>query len=126
MASSDKLSTTVAVTPDELFVLLNRMDASQKERNSNVRRSRRHRFRSKSVGIELLDRHGVTEHVFRVTTRNLSRHGLSFIHRQMMPTGYDLWIHIPLLDGRQAQIGGRVVRCRHLQGMYHEVGVEFI
>ena len=46
--------------------------------------------------------------------------------KQMLAPNQLLRIEIPLLDGQVLQTPARVARCRHIKGMLHEVGVEFL
>jgi hypothetical protein len=59
-------------------------------------------------------------------TRNISAGGLAFLHRQALAVGQELEVDIPLLDRQVLCVEARVVRCRHVKGMVHEIGVEFL
>ena len=77
-----------------------------------------------TVTIEQVNGSKLMRREVTVTTRDISRNGFSFIHRQFVQPGatvkakFDMLPHQPLLIG--------VVRnCALLKGMEHHVGVEF-
>ena len=77
-----------------------------------------------TVTIEQANGNKLMRREVTVTTRDISRNGFSFIHRQFVQPGatvkakFDMLPHQPLLIG--------VVRnCALLKGMEHHVGVEF-
>jgi hypothetical protein len=62
---------------------------------------------------------------FEVVTRNLSRTGLSFIHKTLIYPRQYVEVQLPLPDRSIRQLRGRVIRVRPAGiGMY-EIGVEF-
>lgn len=62
---------------------------------------------------------------FIVPTRNISLGGLSFLHGQRMQAGQVCTISLVTNKGDWMTIEGIVVRCRHVWGVIHEIGVEF-
>jgi predicted Zn-dependent protease len=62
---------------------------------------------------------------FIVPTRNISRGGLSFLHGQTMHAGQACSVSLMTNDGNWITIEGVVVRCRHVRGVIHEIGVRF-
>ena len=64
--------------------------------------------------------------LYAVVTRNLSCHGLAFIHGHFIHLDRRCIAQLPTVDGEMIiDITGRVVRCRHLMGTLHEVAVIF-
>ncbi len=60
----------------------------------------------------------------RVTTKDLSRSGFSFIYRQYIPEGSFITMRVNSVpDG--PTLYGEVRRCAHMAGMDHLIGVEF-
>jgi CheY-like chemotaxis protein len=57
--------------------------------------------------------------------RNLSRWGIAYILGQFVYPDAQCAIILPDLDGKARQIGGRVVRCRHVNGIMHAISVLF-
>jgi len=62
---------------------------------------------------------------FEVTTRNLSRTGLSFIHKTLIYPRQWVDIQLPLPDHSVRQFRGKVVRVRPAGVGLYEIAVEF-
>ena len=62
---------------------------------------------------------------FEVTTRNLSRVGLSFVHRTLIYPRQWVDVHLPLPDQSIRQLRGRVSRVRPAGAGLYEIAVEF-
>jgi len=62
---------------------------------------------------------------FEVTTRNLSRTGLSFIHRNLIYPRQMVQIQLPLPDRSVRHMQARVIRVRPAGPGLYEIGVEF-
>lgn len=60
-----------------------------------------------------------------VIPRNISTQGLSFFHGRYVHPGCATILNLPTLAGHTAEVPGKVVRCRHVNGVLHELGVEF-
>ncbi len=89
------------------------------------RRSKRYRYRA-GFEVELLLPSGRVRH--KVPSRNLNRHGASFLLGQFVYPGTICQIHLVNLKKQRQTVTARVVRCRYLEGSstLHEVGVHFI
>lgn len=62
---------------------------------------------------------------FEVTTRNLSRTGLSFVHRNLIYPRQIVQIQLPLPDRSVRHMQARVIRIRPAGTGLYEIGVEF-
>lgn len=62
---------------------------------------------------------------YNVVPRNLARRGVAFIHGQFLYVNSACEALLPMLNGKWATVSGRVVACRHLAGLMHEVCVAF-
>jgi hypothetical protein len=62
---------------------------------------------------------------FEVTTRNLSRTGLSFIHKTLIYPRQHVEVQLPLPDHSVRHLRGRVIRVRPAGIGLYEIGVEF-
>ena len=83
----------------------------------------RHRWRLK---VEVhLTQPGGNKSVCQVVTRNLSAGGMSFLHGGYLHTGTTVTARLITIDNARVSILGTVVRCRHVRGRVHEVGVAF-
>lgn len=127
MKTTYKPRKAVRLTPNQLRALLDRLDAASAGDGAGAdqRRSRRLRYRSERVRVTILNGRGESLSSFYVPSRNLSAHGMSFVYGQMLPAGQQLDITLPLLDEGLAVVKATVKRCRHVEGMIHEVGIEF-
>jgi hypothetical protein len=62
---------------------------------------------------------------YLVRPRNLSRSGLGFLHGNFIYTGTRCVVMLMTHDGAAVPCTARVVRCRHIQGKVHGVGIKF-
>jgi hypothetical protein len=62
---------------------------------------------------------------FNVATRNLSRTGLSFIHRTFIYPRQQVDVYLPLPDRSIRHLRGRVIRVRPAGVGLYEIGIEF-
>jgi len=88
------------------------------------RTTRRSRYRVMAK-ISYLPAGGERGMMFEVKTRNLSRTGVSFIHRTLIYPGQSVDVHLPLPDKSVRKLKGRVARVRAAGTGLYEIGVEF-
>lgn len=62
---------------------------------------------------------------FVVCARNISRGGLAFLHGSFLYEGTRCEACLIRLSGNALLVTGKVVRCRHVTGRVHEVGMAF-
>ncbi|UCD76726.1 MAG: response regulator [Phycisphaerales bacterium] len=62
---------------------------------------------------------------YLVRPRNLSPQGIGFLHGNFVHPGSECQVHLVNLDRQPELVEGTVVRCRHVEGLVHEVGVRF-
>ncbi len=120
--------TTLLATPtvaDALEQTLEWLDqCGCAERSDDRREVRRSRYRVKArIGVEPPGQIG--RRIFDVTTRNLSRSGLSFVHRTLLYPGQNLLIYLPLPDKSVQHIRATVVHVRTAGINLYEIGVRF-
>jgi CheY-like chemotaxis protein len=60
-----------------------------------------------------------------VCARNISAGGLSFIHGGYLHPGSECRIVLPRRDGSPLPVTGVIVHCRHVEGCFHEIGIQF-
>jgi CheY-like chemotaxis protein len=63
--------------------------------------------------------------VVRVACRNLSRGGISILHGAYIHPGSAVTIFLINRNRVPTPIPGSIVRCRHVRGMVHEIGIKF-
>jgi hypothetical protein len=75
--------------------------------------------------IVLIVKESGGEVAFMAAARNVSQGGVSLLHRQMLYPAEQCRIVLPLPDNRSLLVRARVMRCRFIQGILHEIGVRF-
>lgn len=112
------------ISESEMRWILDDLEDRDGSSEDSGRRSIRHRLCGLSVVmIPVTSGQRIAHHVW---TRNVSRHGVAFLHVQMIPTGTLLRIMLPVgPSGKKVAKEAVARRCRHLHGTIHEVGAEF-
>lgn len=115
---------TVRLSQRELERLLEQFEQSQGTTGSPDREFVRWNYRIEAVQIviEQSSGHKVT---LPVATRNISRGGISILHSSYMHTKTPCEVVLTTPSGTQQTIAGRVMRCIHIQGRVHEIGIKF-
>jgi hypothetical protein len=62
---------------------------------------------------------------YSVIPRNLSTRGFAFAHGRFLYVGSPCRVHLRTLDGQTLVAPGRIITCRHLHGVCHEIIVLF-
>jgi CheY-like chemotaxis protein/HPt (histidine-containing phosphotransfer) domain-containing protein len=60
-----------------------------------------------------------------VACRNLSSTGMSIIHSSFLHSKTRVVATLPLLSGQTMDVEGTIVRCSHVRGICHELGIVF-
>ncbi|MBL4697908.1 MAG: response regulator [Phycisphaerales bacterium] len=115
---------TLHLGQHELRKLLEKFDSEQSNVSNPDREFVRWSFR---VGaVELTIEHGNGGKVtIPVATRNISRGGMSILHTSFVHLKSPCEVTLKLPGGNSQIIPGKIVRCNHLQGRIHEVGIAF-
>jgi len=61
----------------------------------------------------------------QLACRNLSGEGVGLLHSSFLHTGTRCTVYLPQLVGAVVPVDGKVVRCRHVRGLVHELGIAF-
>ncbi|MFG0284351.1 MAG: response regulator [Phycisphaerales bacterium JB039] len=115
---------TLGLASRDLEAVLNQIDRAGRVEAPRRRAFVRWEFRRPSVRIDLLQPQGGVISV-TVATRNLSAGGLSVLHSAYAHQGSEVLVHMPRLSGSTTLLRGAVRMCRHVQGVVHEIGIEF-
>jgi len=102
--------------------LLDELDS--RDGDSVNRAHARRKYRERSVGVMLTQPDG-SEVMLKLAARNLSVGGVSLLHSAFVYPGTDIMVDLPRVNGKPQRIRGKVMRCTHVQGVVHEVGVKF-
>jgi len=106
--------------------ILSRMDdAASRYHGAENRREDRLPFRPVGgLGVRLIQGQGT--HVdLLVVPRNISQNGLAFLHGNYVHLSNQCVVNLQNAYGEVREIRGVVVRCAHVSGQVHEVGVQF-
>jgi hypothetical protein len=120
--TSSDTNITVADAIEQTLEWLDRQGCAQTDHER--RHTRRGRYRV-TARIQYLPAGADRTMSFEVATRNLSRQGLSFIHKTLIYPRQWVDVHLPLPDRSIRQLRGRVVRVRPAGIGLYEIGVEF-
>lgn len=108
---------------DFLKVVLDELD---KAKATQVHERRKHqRIAHRSLRVVLITKESGGEVGFMVASRNVSQGGACLLHRQMLYPAEKCRVVFPLSGNRHLLVRARVVRCRFIQGILHEIGIRF-
>ncbi len=88
------------------------------------RRSLRARYQAGNLPVAITHPNG-TVTSYSVIPRNLSTRGFAFIHGRFLYVGSPCEVELVTLTGESVPTEGRVLNCRHVTGITHEVSVLF-
>ncbi len=104
---------------DHLIARLNRASAGAGDAK---RRNKRWIMQSQRGLLTVQDQHGGVIH-FAVVLRNMSRTGVALLHGGFMHKGGRCRVAIRRVDGGSNILPATVVRCRHIEGRVHDIGL---
>lgn len=117
---------TLGIAPEVYEKLLERIEDGSKTTKSepDKRLHKRISYHSPFLSLSLSARH-MSPSTICVVTRNISRSGISVLHSNFVHPGTVATVSLQRLDSSVIPVRGRVVRCGHLSGIVHEVGIQF-
>ena len=121
----DPFHNHVRLNSTERSKLLCRLDESPEHSGRDRRRYKRWEFRMSDIAV-LVQHPGGGTGRYLVCARNISAGGLSCIHGGYIHPGSECKVVLPQRDGHPFAVDGVIVHCRHVQGSYHEVGIQFV
>ncbi len=104
--------------------LLDELDAKNGGKQNPKRQYVRWPYRVAAVKLTIQHQTGNPVTIY-VACRNLSSGGIGVLHRAYVHKGTRVTIELPRVDGELIPIEGFVVRCVHVTGTIHDVGVQF-
>jgi len=125
MHPSDHPHRTVKFSAAEIGELLDQIDGRDRDAGSAGRSARRFEFRDNECAVIIQQPGASDASSFLAPTRNLSAGGMSFLHGGFVHCDSICRVIMRAAAGDMVEIPGRVVRCRHLSKLVHEVSVEF-
>jgi CheY-like chemotaxis protein len=104
--------------------LLDDLDAKSSGKQNAKRQFVRWPYRVAAVKFTIQHLAGSASTIY-VACRNLSSGGIGVLHRAYVHKGTRVTVELPRVDGEVVPIEGIVVRCVHVSGTIHDVGVQF-
>ncbi len=115
---------TLRLGQRELHSFLEQIEHNDSNWSKPDREFVRSSYRVESV--QLIIEHGSGNKVtLPVATRNISRGGISILHSSFIHNGTPVEVALQLPGGAVISSTGKVVRCSHLTGRVHEIGIKF-
>lgn len=115
---------TLRLGQHELHRLLEKFDQGNEHVNNPDREFVRWAFRVGAVDLTIQHANG-GKVTIPVATRNISRGGISILHASFVHLKSPCDITLKVSGGKKMVIPGKVVRCNHLEGRVHEIGIKF-
>lgn len=123
--SSGERPNTVGLSERNLHKVLDALDQRDAASAANANRAfSRWPFREERV-VVTLTHPGGTDVSLHLAARNLSKGGISLLHSAYVYADTACTVSLPNRDGGVMTMPGRVMRCSHLRGVVHELGVRF-
>ncbi len=115
---------TLRLAQHDLQKLLEQFDHSQTKTTHPDREFVRWSYRVSAVDLVLEHTTG-SKISLPVASRNISRGGISILHSSYIHTGNRCEIILQIPGGKAQAIPARIIRCAHITGRVHEVGIAF-
>ena len=115
---------TLRLNQRELHKLLEHLEQNQSDSDKPDREFVRWSYRVEAV--QLVIEHGSGNKVtLPVATRNISRGGISVLHSAFVHPNTLCEVILKVPGGKSQTVAGKVMRCSHLTGRVHEIGIRF-
>lgn len=115
---------TLRMSPMEVERLKRELDAEGAGSGESKRAFKRWPLESRSVRVEIQHPGGAAT-VLNYVPRNISREGIGLLHSSFVYTGTRCTVLMPHPTRGQVPLGGTIMRCRHVRGKIHELGIRF-
>ncbi len=114
---------TVSMNRRQLEALLDELDSGDSGASKQRRAHDRRPYRHECIDMQIQRPDGGWSQV-TVAGRNISQGGMSVLHAAFLYPGSACRVALPT-SGGSVMVEGKVVRCRHIYKMLHEVGIIF-
>src|ERR1043165_8702517 len=123
--SVEKPRNSVGLDEAALHTLLNERDQTAKQFGGIPKRQFvRWPFRVPTVKLVLYHPGGTPSTIY-VACSNLSAGGIGALHRTYLHKGTSCVATLPKVDGSFIEVSGKIVRCSHVRGTIHDIGIQF-
>lgn len=109
---------------NELQIVLDELDHSEPDTRVRTRDRNRLQFRLNGIAADITQPGGGTRSV-QIATRNISQHGMAFLHSSYLHAGTVCVIHLPRTIGDAKRVPAVVSGFRHVTRHVHEVDLTF-
>jgi CheY-like chemotaxis protein len=116
---------TIGMRQEALGQLLDQIEAGGPKTANAAREFVRFGFRREAIEVTFQQPGGGNPITLRLACRNISCGGMSVLHSAYVHVGTKIAARFKLADGESLAANGTVVRCAHLRGLIHELGVKF-
>lgn len=125
--SKDNYVDALRLSEREQADIIARLEAKNANFHGDNRRiGTRFRYHMSQGLIVEITHPGGTITSYLVRPRDLSTRGISFLHGAFVYPNSPCRLFLETMDGTAATIIGRVMRCQHVSGRAHDVGIQFI
>jgi CheY-like chemotaxis protein len=124
MEDKKQLNNTLRINSRQLDALVDKIDANSDSTVHPNREYVRWKFRKVTV-VLTLESGGGNKKSLPVVTRNISSGGMSILHSAYVYPDSRCYVSFNSNDNEIVTMPGKVVRCGHIGGKVHEVGVQF-
>ncbi len=125
MATQSTGVSKIRLSDEEINIIMDNLDALQRDAAGNQRRSERHRLRGRAT-VVVYETPNTTQKLI-VRLRNVSIHGIGFLSATPMIPDTEFQIWLPTgAGGRMVDKVATVRRCNVAPKMLHEIGAEFV
>ncbi len=119
-----EIKQTIRMQGKYVETLLAEMNTQISGVDSVQRITKRWVMQAQKIVMTMVGEHGDRAHYVTIP-RNISTHGISVLHGGFMHTGRKCIISIRSVNGKAESVSGEIVRCRHVRGGVHEIGIRF-
>lgn len=122
-ASAPEATNTLRISMADFKRLISEMEAGSGTHHG-ARLLVRWPFARHAVTVEI-HQPGANSTRLHFACRNLSGEGIGLLHASFLHNGTRCTVYLPQLVGSVVPVEGKVMRCRHVKGLVHEIGVKF-
>jgi CheY-like chemotaxis protein len=122
--ADEELQTTLRMSRAEAERLREDLERSRSGGEGKTKRAFQRWAFDKVVTMELFQPGGAST-VLKYIPRNLSRGGICLLHSAYVHPGSRCVVTLPHPARGSMPVAGQIVRCRHLRGKIHEIGIKF-
>ena len=125
ISHSSELVRTIRLDDARVAEILDQLDNAPPSKETTHRSAERYEYRVQACVIHMRQPGATALTPCLVATRNISSTGLAFLHGGFVHANTTCLAQLISTQGTWRNVKGQVIRCRHIAGNIHEVGVSF-